>query len=89
MFFGNCKPRYLTIEKIESNLIMAYRYIPSKKVKNEFELYLNDYAVSTKKNEFEVVTSDKRYGFRVGKNDSTGQVVEEINSVIRSSFALE
>lgn len=68
---------------------MAYRYIPSKKVKNEFELHLNDYAASTKKNEFEVVTSDKRYGFRVGKNEACGQVVDEINAVIRSSFALE
>lgn len=30
--------------------MMAYRYIPSKKVKNEFELNLNDYAITTKKN---------------------------------------
>ena len=49
MFFGNYKPRYLTIEKIEGSVIMAYRYIPSKKIKNEFELNLNDYAVGTKK----------------------------------------
>ena len=44
MFFGNYKPRYLTIEKVGTRLLMAYRYIPSKKVKNEFELNMNDYA---------------------------------------------
>lgn len=52
MFFGNYKPRCLTIEKLAGSLLMAYRYLPSKKVKNEFELNLNDYAVATKKNEF-------------------------------------
>jgi hypothetical protein len=36
MFFGNFKPRYLTISKVGSRLMMAYRYIPSKAIKNEF-----------------------------------------------------
>ena len=34
MFFGNYKPRLLTIEKVGTRLLMAYRYIPSRKVKN-------------------------------------------------------
>ena len=50
MFFGNYKPRCLTISKIDERLVMAYRYIPSKKVKNEFELNLNDYAATIKNN---------------------------------------
>lgn len=50
--------------------MMAYRYIQTKKVKNEFELNLNDYATVLKNGEFEVVTTDKRYRFRVGKNES-------------------
>jgi|JI6StandDraft_1071083.scaffolds.fasta_scaffold149244_3 hypothetical protein len=47
--------------------MMAYRYVANRKVKNEFELNLNDYAEVLKGNEFEVVTSDKRYRFRVLK----------------------
>ena len=75
MFFGNYKPRYLTIEKVGVRLLMAYRYIPSKKVKNEFELNMNDYAEAAKNGEFEVVTTDKRYYFRLGKNESSEAVV--------------
>lgn len=56
--------------------MMAYRYIPSKAIKNEFELNMNDYALATKGGEFEVVTSDKRYKFRVGKGESAEGVVE-------------
>ncbi len=67
MFFGNFKPRLLTISKTDGRLFMAYRYLPTKKIKNEFELNLNDYAQSLKGNEFEVVTGDKRYCFRGGK----------------------
>lgn len=67
MFFGNYKPRYLTIERVGTRLLMAYRYIPSKKVKNEFELNMNDYAESGKNGEFDVITTDKRYTFRIGK----------------------
>ena len=89
MFFGNYKPRCLTIEKVERQLIMAYRYMPSKKVKNEFELNLNDYAAVLKNNEFEVVTNDKHYIFRVGKSENPEKVVNEINAVIRNSYALE
>lgn len=48
MFFGNFKPRCLTISKVGDRLMMAYRYIPSKKIKNEFELLLNDYATVAK-----------------------------------------
>lgn len=36
MFFGNFKPRYLTIRKAGKALLMAYRYLPSKLVKREF-----------------------------------------------------
>ena len=50
--------------------MMAYRYIPSKAIKNEFELNMNDYALAGKRGEFEVVTSNKRYRFRVGKGES-------------------
>jgi hypothetical protein len=89
MFFGNYKPRLLTVEEVGGRLLMAYRYIPSKRVKHEFELNLNDYAVPLKNNEFEVVTTDKRYRFRVGKQQSTEAMVEEINAVIRSRYALE
>ena len=67
---------------------MAYRYIPSKKVKNEFELNLNDYAATLKNNEFEVVTSDKRYRFRTIKNESPEVVVSDINAVIKKGYAL-
>ena len=67
MFFGNYKPRYLTIQKVGDRLLMAYRYIPSKKVKHEFELNMNDYAQPAKNGEFEVVTTDKRYHFRLAK----------------------
>ncbi len=59
--------------------MMAYRYIPSKTIKNEFELNMNDYALLTiggKGGEFEVVTSDKSYKFRVGKSESVEGVVE-------------
>ena len=58
MFFGNYKPRYLTIEKVGGRLMMAYRYIPSKKVKNEFELtfdmedFLEELAVTTEEIDF-------------------------------------
>jgi len=69
-------------------LLMAYRYIPSRKVKNEFELSMNDYAEVVKNNEFEVVTSDKRYQFRLGKNSSAETVVAEINAVIRNRYSL-
>jgi hypothetical protein len=31
---------------------------------------MNDYALPLKGGEFEVVTNDKRYRFRVGKSDS-------------------
>ncbi len=55
---------------VGGRLMMAYRYIQTKKVKNEFELNLNDYATVLKNGEFEVVTTDKRYRFRVGKNES-------------------
>lgn len=48
---------------------MAYRYVPTRKVKNEFELNLNDYATVIRDNEFEVVTTDKRYQFRLQKNE--------------------
>ena len=68
---------------------MAYRYIPSKKVKNEFELNMNDYAEACKNNEFEVVTTDKRYNFKLVKNESAQKVVSDINAVIRSRFSLE
>ena len=88
MFFGNYKPRCLTISKIGDRLIMAYRYIPSKKVKNEFELNLNDYAATLKNNEFEVVTTDKRYRFRTIKNESPEVVVSDINAVIKKGYAL-
>ena len=76
MFFGNYKPRYLTISKVRSRLMMAYRYIPSKAIKNEFELNMNDYALATKGGEFEVVTSDKCYNFRIGQGESAEGVVE-------------
>ena len=56
--------------------MMAYRYIPSKKIKNEFELLLNDYATVAKGGQFEVVTTDKRYKFRVAKQESTEATVE-------------
>ena len=68
--------------------MMAYRYIQTKKVKNEFELNLNDYATVLKNGEFEVVTTDKRYRFRVGKNESPEEAAEEINDVIRKGYAL-
>lgn len=54
---------------------MAYRYMPSKKIKHEFELNLNDYAQPLKNNEFEVVTGDKRYCFRGGKNQQVEEIV--------------
>jgi hypothetical protein len=44
MFFGNFKPRLLTISRLNKRLMMAYRYLPNKEVKNEFELNLNDFA---------------------------------------------
>lgn len=44
MFFGNFKPRTLTISKDENKLMMAYRYPDTKKIKNEFELNMNSYA---------------------------------------------
>ena len=55
---------------------MAYRYIPSKAIKNEFELNMNDYALATKGGEFEVVTSDKCYNFRIGQGESAEGVVK-------------
>ena len=48
MFFGNFKPRLVTIESLGGRLTMAYRYLPTRKVRNEFELNLNDYAQVTK-----------------------------------------
>lgn len=36
MFFGNYKPRILTISKVGPQLMMAYRYVVSREVKNEF-----------------------------------------------------
>lgn len=76
MFFGNFKPRYLTISKVANRMMMAYRYIPSKVIKHEFELNMNDYANALKGGQFEVVTSDKRYRFRVGKADSSEATVD-------------
>lgn len=55
--------------------MMAYRYVGTKKIKNEFQLNLNDYAIVLKGNEFEVVTTDKRYRFRLTKNQSPQQPV--------------
>lgn len=49
--------------------------MPSKKIKHEFELNLNDYAQPLKNNEFEVVTGDKRYCFRGGKNQQVEEIV--------------
>jgi hypothetical protein len=48
MFFGNFKLRLLTISKVNGKLFMAYRYLPSKQIKREFELNLNDYAQLSK-----------------------------------------
>ena len=89
MFFGNYKPRCLTISKSGDRLVMAYRYVPTRKVKNQFQLNLNDYAAVIKENEFEVVTTDKRYQFRLQKNESSAQVVEQINNLIRKGYSLE
>lgn len=36
MFFGNYKPRLLTISRVGDRLMMAYRYVGTKKIKNEF-----------------------------------------------------
>lgn len=44
MFFGNFKPRLLTIAKNPQGLLMAYRYVDTRKIKKEFKLGLNDYA---------------------------------------------
>lgn len=89
MFFGNFKPRLLTITKADGRLFMAYRYLPTKKIKNEFELNLNDYAQPLKGNEFEVVTGDKRYCFRGGKGQEVNEIVEKINSIIKKGYKLE
>jgi hypothetical protein len=67
MFFGNFKLRLLTISNINGRLFMSYRYLPSKKIKREFELSLNDYAQTSKEEQFEVITSEKKYCFRVKK----------------------
>lgn len=65
MFFGNFKLRLLTISSINGRLFMAYRYLPSKKIKREFEISINDYAQTLKDGQFEVVTSERKYCFRV------------------------
>ena len=88
MFFGNFKPRLLTISKVDGRLLMAYRYLPSKTIKNEFELNLNDYAQSCKNSEFEVITNDKKYSFRVKKGHDTEEMVNKINSIIKKGYQL-
>lgn len=57
MFFGNFKPRLLTIEARGSTLTMAYRYLDNKEPKKQLVLNFNDYALPSKGDEFEVVTS--------------------------------
>ena len=49
---------------------------------------MNDYALLLKGGEFEIVTTDKRYQFRVGKGQSPEATVEEINRVIRKGYNL-
>lgn len=44
MFFGNYKPRLLAIFRQNNRLFMAYKYPDTKKVKNAFEINMNDYA---------------------------------------------
>jgi hypothetical protein len=88
MFFGNYKPRLLTISRVGSRLMMAYRYLPGKQVKHEFELDLNDFAEEGKGGQFEVVTGDKRYCFRCAKGAEAEQVVQTINSIIRKEYHL-
>lgn len=88
MFFGNFKPRLLTISRMNTRLTMAYRYLPSKEIKNEFELNLNDFAEELKNNQFEVVTGDKRYCFKCGKGQVVAEVVERINNIIKKEYHL-
>lgn len=88
MFFGNFKPRLLTISRLNKRLMMAYRYLPSKQVKHEFELNLNDFAEEGKNGQFEVVTGDKRYCFRCTKGQDVTQVVQTINNIIRKEYQL-
>ena len=52
MTFGNFKPRLLTISSQDQNLIMAYRYHPSREIKRSLALDLNDYAQVKKDREF-------------------------------------
>ncbi len=88
MFFGNFKPRLLTIEARGSNLIMAYRYLANKEPKKQFALHFNDYALPSKSDEFEIVTGKEKYVFRVLKGQSANEVAELINSIIRKNFNL-
>jgi hypothetical protein len=52
MFFGNFKPRLLTISKNEQGLLLAYRYLPTKTIKRQLQLGINDYAQYLKDGEF-------------------------------------
>ena len=70
MFFGNFKPRLLAMSIKEGSLFMAYKYVDTKAVKNEFQLSMNDYAQTTSKNEFEVVNDESRYNFKVSNRSS-------------------
>ena len=72
MFFGNFKPRILTMQLIAKKLMMAYRYVPTRKIKREFELGLNDYAEILSAREFSVHTKNKKFVFRVGDQDLAG-----------------
>lgn len=75
MFFGNFKPRILKVYEKDEGLFMSYWYLDGKVPKNQFELMINDYAIVTTKNEFDVCNKDIKYTFRTLKNESPKEIV--------------
>ena len=88
MFFGNFKPRLLTITKDEQGLLLAYRYLPTKMIKRQLRLSLNDYAQYRKDGEFEVVANNKRFVFKVSEGKSAEEAAFRINDTIKKGFNL-